>query len=282
MHSIPFIFFGTPALSVIVLEELAKNDLLPELIVTAPDKPAGRGMRLQQSPVKVWAQKHSINTIEPDVFDEPTMATLRNIGASVFIVVAYGKILPQDVLDIPQHGTLNVHPSLLPKFRGPSPVRSAILHDERTLGVSIMKLDEKMDHGPILIQESYTPTVWPPNARELDEYLFIRGGSLLAEILPKYISGAMAPKEQDHESATYCKLFKKEDGLLDLSADPHQNLLKIHAYQGWPGTYFYTERNGKPVRVTIKRAHIENNELVLDEVVPEGKTQMSYADFLKN
>ncbi len=279
MQTPHFVFFGTPYLATIVLDALEAKGLLPALIVTAPDKPAGRGMRIQASPVKQWAQARHIPTYEPTTFDAETLTTLKKTDADVFIVVAYGKILPQAVLDIPPRGILNVHPSLLPKFRGPSPVRSAILADERIVGVSVMKIDEKMDHGPLLVQEIYEPEHWPPNARELDEYLFARGGALLADILPNYVAGAVALQEQDHDAATYCKLFKKEDGLLNLDDDPYTNLLKIHAYAGWPGTYFFAEKDGKHVRVNILSAHIENDSLILDEVIPEGKQRMSYAQF---
>jgi len=276
-----FIFFGTPHLATIVLDELEKEDFLPSLVVTAPDKPVGRGLKLTASPVKQWAQSHNIPTIEPETFDDTVLEKLRAQNAEVFIVVAYGKILPAAVLHIPTKGILNVHPSLLPKFRGPSPVRSAILADEKVTGVTVMRIDEKMDHGPILIQELYEPSSWPPNAQELDEYLFVRGGALLAQVLPQYLLGALLPQEQDHDAATYCKLFKKEDGLLNLSDDPYTNLLKIHAYAGWPGTYFFTEKDGKNVRIKVVSAHVENDSLILDEVVPEGKGKMNYSEFLK-
>ena len=270
-----FIFFGTPKLSVIVLEELKAQDLLPSLVITAPDKPSGRGMKIKSSPVKLWAVENDIPTIEPEEYTDDVIADIREIGAEVFVLVAYGKILPKSVIDLSPNGILNVHPSLLPKLRGPSPVRSAILEDHKETGVTIMLIDEKMDHGPILIQEKYAPEVWPPNARELDEFLFARGGSMLADALPKYLSGDLVSVEQDHSKATYCKLFEKEDGLIDLKDDAYENLLKIHAYQGWPGTYFFVG----DVRVNIISAHIENG-LVIDEVIPEGKSKMSYQDFI--
>ncbi len=270
-----FIFFGTPKLSVIVLEELKAQDLLPSLVITAPDKPSGRGMKIKSSPVKLWAIENDIPTIEPEKYSSEVVTEIRNVGAEVFVLVAYGKILPQSVIDLSPNGILNVHPSLLPKLRGPSPVRSAILEDHKETGVSIMLIDEKMDHGPILIQEKYTPEAWPPNARELDEFLFARGGSMLADAIPKYLSGDLVSVEQDHSKATYCKLFEKEDGLIDLNDYAYLNLLKIHAYQGWPGTYFFVG----DVRVNIISAHIDE-KLIIDEVIPEGKGKMSYKDFI--
>lgn len=272
-----FVFFGTPHLAVIVLEQLKAHSLTPACIVTAPDKPAGRGMQVAESAVALWARAHGIHTLKPERFDDATIAELAAVHADVFVVVAYGKILKQAVLDIPPHGILNVHPSLLPKLRGPSPVRSAVLHDEQTTGVTIMQIDEKMDHGPILAQETHTPTVWPPEVAALETHLFTRGGQLLAEVLPRYMSGEIEPREQEHAQATYTVLFTKEDGLLDLTQDAYQNLLKIHAYAGWPGAYFFTEHG---TRVKVLSAHIENNSLVLDEVVPEGKKAMPYSEFL--
>ncbi|PCI90179.1 methionyl-tRNA formyltransferase [Candidatus Kaiserbacteria bacterium] len=273
-----FVFFGTPKLSTIVLDELESRGLLPSLVVTAPDKPSGRGMKMNSSPVKQWAQKRSIPTMEPESFSDEEITQLTDEAADVFVLVAYGKILPQSVIDISPKGILNVHPSLLPKFRGPSPVRSAILQDVKTTGVSVMLIDKKMDHGPVLVQEEYTPEIWPPNARDLDNYLFTRGGALLAEILPQYLTGDVFLKEQNHDEATYCKLFTKEDGLLNLDDDPYQNLLKIHAYAGWPGTFFFSN----DVRITVTQAHIENDALVLDEVIPEGKKKMSYEAYLQS
>ena len=280
---IPFVFFGTPHLAVVVLEQLKKKGYLPSLIVTAPDKPVGRGMRIQSPPVKQWAQEHAIPVLQPTEFSDDVIQQLSAVQAEVFIVVAYGKILPIKILDIPAHGTLNVHPSLLPKLRGPSPVRSAILQDERMVGVTIMQLDEKMDHGPILVQEAHEPEQWPPDAQKLDTYLFERGGELLADILPQYVRGEIELQEQDHDAATYCHLFSKEDGELNLADDPYTNVLKTHAYAGWPGTYFFanTVDTGKPMRVRVVKAHIEDGALVIGSVVPEGRSEMSYAELLK-
>lgn len=263
----------------IVLDQLAKSGFLPALVVTAPDAPVGRGMKRTPSPVKVWAQQQGIETIEPETFDEFVIERLRREDADLFVVVAYGKILKKNVLDVPRKGALNVHPSLLPQLRGPSPVRTAIVQDVRITGVTVMRLDEKMDHGPILVQEAYQPPLWPPNARELDNYLFMRGGVLLAEILPQYINGEVEPQEQEHDQATFSKLFSKEDGLLNMSDDPYKNLLKIHAYAGWPGTYFFTK---KGQRVNVLSAHLENKQLIIDEVVPEGRKRMSYKKFLEH
>lgn len=274
-----FVFFGTPQLATIVLDQLEAAGMVPSLVVTAPDKPSGRGLKVKASPVKEWALARAIATLEPETFTSEVCEQIKAEQAEVFVLVAYGKILPQSVIDLSPKGILNVHPSLLPKLRGPSPVRTAILEDHKTVGVSVMLIDEKMDHGPVLMQETYTPKIWPPDARELDTYLFERGGTLLAEVLPKYIAGTVTPVPQNDAKAAYCKLFTKEDGLLDLSADAYTNLLKIHAYAGWPGAHFFTDDG---VRVSVLSAHIENDSLVIDEIIPEGKHKMSYSDFLKS
>ena len=276
-----FIFFGTPRFAVFVLEELAAARFTPSLIVTAPDKPQGRNLLITPPPVKKWAVEHDISTLQPETLDAVFTNTLQATNHDLFIVAAYGKILPKELLDVPKFGTLNIHPSLLPKFRGASPVRSAILSDERATGVSIMLLDEKMDHGPIVAQASIEieKEDWPPPARVLEEMLAREGGKLLAEVIPDFISGKVTPEPQDDSQATYCKKIKKEDGLLDLTADPYQNFLKIRAYDGWPGAYFFVEHGDKEMRVKITDAEFREGKLLITKVIPEGKREMSYTIF---
>lgn len=279
-----FAFFGTPRLSTIVLDELKTAQLLPTLIVTVPDKPAGRGLTLTPSPVKTWAGAHSIEVLTPTkVRDTAFLNELRARGPwDFFVVAAYGKILPKELLDIPRKGVLNVHPSLLPRLRGASPIQSAIITDEKHTGVTIMLIDEEMDHGPILAQEPVEVEPWPPRAGELEERLARAGGSLLAKTIPAWLAGSVTPKEQDHRTATFCKKIEKEDGFLDFSADPYQNFLKIRAFSEWPGTYFYARRGGKDVRVKIADATYANGALTITRVIPEGKREMSYDDFLRS
>lgn len=279
----PFIFFGTGPIAVAALSQMSELGCIPSAIVTAPDKPAGRGQTLSPSPVAEWAMGHDIETSKPEKIDELFLAELFDMkdaqSAKVFLVIDYGKILPKQLLDMPERGVMNMHPSLLPRLRGPSPIRSAILHDEKNTGVSVMLLDEEMDHGPILAQKKVTVPDWPPRGRELDVLLAQEGGKLAAEILPLWIRGEIEPQEQNHDVATYTSRFEKADGLLDLSDDPYKNLLKIRAFDGWPGTYTFMEKNGKQMRVQIIDAHIENNRLVIDRIKPEGKKEMSFADF---
>ena len=276
-------FFGTPQLSVWVLDELEKAGILPTLIVTNLDAPQGRKMLMTPTPVAVWAEARNIPILKlPSLKTPEVEAELKASGCELFIVAAYGKLIPQNILDIPKYKTLNTHPSLLPLLRGASPVRSAILQDMNPTGVTIMELTLGMDEGPTLTQEEVTipKEAWPIRGNELDEILFKKGGKMLAEILPAWIDGTCTPQEQDHTKATYCTKITKETGELDLTADPYQNLLKIRAFDGWPGTYFFIEKNGEKIRIKVIDATIENSALVITKIIPEGKKEMDYKDFV--
>ena len=279
-HDVRWVFFGTPDLSVTILDELARAGFLPSIIVTRPDAPVGRGNVLTPPPVKVWAHAHTVPVLQPQKMTPDFIADLQKETWDVFIVAAYGKILPQTLLDIPAHGTLNVHPSLLPRLRGPSPIVSAILTDESETGVSIIVLDAQMDHGPIVEQEVVEITDWPPRASDLERLLAKRGGELLADTLIPWVRGEIRARAQEDTHATFCKIIKKEDGLINLSDDPYQNLLKIRAFDGWPGTYTFFERGEKKIRVQIIDARLSpDGSLEIITVRPEGKRDMPYADF---
>ncbi len=289
MSSPAFVFFGAGPIAVGALNEMAKAEVLPALMVSVPDRPAGRGKILTPSPAASWAESHNIEVLKPEKLDSEFLNVLKaqssKIEADVFVVIDYGKILPKVLLDIPERGVLNMHPSLLPRLRGPSPIRSAILTDEKNTGVTLMLLDEKMDHGPLLAQKKVpldqNSLSWPPRGRDLDALLAREGGKLVAEILPLWLRGDIEPQEQNHDVATYTQMLSKGDGLLDFDADPYENLLKIRAFDGWPGTYTFMQKNGKSVRVQILEAHIENGRLVPDRIKPEGKTEMAFSDFAR-
>ena len=279
------VFFGGSEFSVLVLDELKAQNILPNLIITTPDKPKGRKLVLTPTPVKIWAQKNNIEVLDPVSLkknNEELIVKLKIEYYNLFLVASYGKIIPQEILDIPQKGTLNVHPSLLPKLRGASPIKSAILSENET-GVSIMLLDAEMDHGPILAEEKIIS--WennnPPYEKDLAEMLGHKGGQMLAKIIPDWLEGKIEAKEQNHEQATLCGKIEKEDGQINLEDDPQKNLRKIHAFHQWPVAFYFAERNEKKVRVNIKSAHIENEKLVLKTVVPEGKREMPFTDFMR-
>lgn len=270
-----FAFFGTSQIAVYVLEALEEATMWPALVVTRQPRAQGRGLELHPSEVEEWAHSRGIAIAHNwDAFEK---------GAwDVAVVCDYGKLLPRALLDIPRRGFLNVHPSLLPRLRGASPIRSAILRDEKASGVTVMLLSEGMDEGPIVAQRKVEVTDWPPTNSALEGLLMHAGGQLLAHVLPEWIAGTIEAREQNHDLATYCEKIKKGDGLLDLFADGYQNLLKIRAYEGWPGTYAFFERGGKRIRVQILDAHLEHGTLVIDTVKPEGKREMKYEDFLRS
>lgn len=282
-----FAFFGTPEIARIVLDELEAAGYVPALVVTNPDAPVGRKQVLTPPPVKVWATERTIPVIQPASLKKPEVVPeLTEQPFDCFIVAAYGKLIPQWLLDIPQQGTLNVHPSLLPKFRGASPIRSAILSDERETGVTIMLMDAGMDHGPILTQEpaNIAPTEWPVPGCILDERLARQGGRLLAATITGYLAGTITPREQDHNAATFCTKISKD--MSELVLDPHhlptgdtaqEYLRKVRAFDGWPETFFI--HAGK--RVKIKDAHLVDGFFIPTRVVPEGKSEMLFEHFLK-
>ena len=274
MSSIHFAFFGTSHIAVYILDELEKAGFRPSVVIAPADKPKGRGLKASPVPARTWAESHGI-PVSTEFADEQTKF-------DVCIVADFGKIIPKKILESPRRGFLNVHPSLLPRLRGASPIRTAIINNERETGVSIILLDQRMDHGPIVAQKKVQLHEWPIRASKLEEILMREGGRLLAQILPQWIAGEIEAQPQNHDVATFSEILKKEDGLINFRDSPRKNLLKIYAYEGWPGTYAYFERAGKKIRVGIIDAHIEKDELVLDKVKPEGKREMTYDEFLRS
>lgn len=276
-----FAFFGTPRFAVRVLDALESQGLVPALVITAPDKPQGRGLEVKPSPVKAWALERGIDILQPTTLrDESFIAELQNTDWDVFLVAAYNKLIPNIILELPRRGSLNVHPSLLPKFRGPSPALSAILADERTTGVSIMQMSEKMDAGPVVAQAriELEESEWPPKGSLFEDLLATEGGNLLAETLPEWLKGTITPEPQDDSKATFTKKFNSDDALIDLSGNAREQLLKIRAFDKNPRA-FYIDPAGK--RVIITDAEVTDGKLEILKVIPEGKKEMDYKDFLQ-
>jgi methionyl-tRNA formyltransferase len=273
-----FVFFGTPHMSVYVLEELQKEGLIPSLIVSAPAQKAGRGLHLTNPPVAEWALAHDIPLIQPENLRDPSaFPELWNTPWEVGMVCAYGFLIPQNLLSLPQHGMLNIHPSLLPLLRGSSPVRSALRENlPEAVGASVILLDEKMDHGPLLGQARVELPEWPLLGSQLDEILFREGGRLLTEILPLWCTNKITPEPQDHDKATFTKKFTKEDGLISLNDDAFKNWCTYCAMDGWPGTYFFQEAQGKKVRIKITDASFTNGIFTIHRVIPEGKKEQEW------
>lgn len=300
-NSEKIVFFGSSEFSVHVLNELKLHHILPELIVTTPDKPKGRKLVMTPTPVKTWAQENNIEVLDPvSLKNNPDFVSkLQAQNSKLFLVASYGKIIPKEIFEIPERKTLNIHPSLLPKYRGASPIQSQILNDERKIGVTIMQIEETMDTGPVIASrklEIPNPKFQIPNSntsteeadfqfrmlgrKELEKILAVEGARLFAHILPEWLMGAIDPIMQNEEEATYCQKIKKEDGELqidlnDLSKNAQQNLLKIKAYEDWPTTYFF--HNNK--RIIITDATIESGKLKILKVIPEGKKEMLFEDF---
>ena len=286
-------FFGTPDVASETLEKLKENGYLPSLIVTAPDKPQGRKMIITPPPVKTWAEKNNIPYLQPEglggmevVFksiaqaDEPSIAIRQqadmcgfknNFQPDLFIVVAYGKILPENILTIPKFGSINIHYSLLPKYRGASPVESAILNGDEETGITIQKMEYKMDSGPIIAQEKIQ-ILSDEKAGELRKRLIKIGGEFLVRILPDFIENKITPIPQDETQATYCKKIKKEDGLINLNDDGIKNYNRFRAYATWPRTFFFK----KSKRIIITDAKLENGEFKILKIIPEGGKEMEY------
>jgi len=282
-HSeISFAFFGTSEFAVLILAELKSAGFLPRLVVTAPDKPQGRKLIITSPPTKIWAKENNLPVWQPQTLRELDALTyLQNFPTDhgfrafdIFIVAAYGLIIPANIIDIPRHDTINVHPSLLPRWRGASPIQGALLNDDET-GISIMKIDAELDHGPVIYQEKVATPVWPLPFSELHDFLAKQSGKLLASNLPLWLKHGFGTKEQDHTQATYTKKIKKEDGLIDLSDDALINYRKFCAYTPWPSVYFF--ERGK--RVIIKDATLENGIFVPKQVLPEGSKVIDWGDY---
>lgn len=296
-------FIGAEPLAVPVLEELEEAGIVPLVVVTGPDAPVGRGRVVTPPRTKVWALERGIEVLQPvSLKDKTELDLLVNSEWDLFILASYGKILPQWVLDLPKHGILNVHPSLLPKQRGASPVRSSILQDRKEdVGVSVMLMDAEMDHGPLVAQATVELPFWPVPARQLEELLAREGGRLLAEVIPIWVAGTIPPEEQDHSQATVCGKFEKKDGEVDLAGDPYQNWLKYCAFDGWPGVFTYIEKRQnteeriqsvadtmptqevtQKVRLKITEAEYVDGEFRIIKVIPEGKKEVRWEEWAQN
>lgn len=284
-NKINLVFFGSSEFSVYVLDELKLHNILPTLIVATPDKPKGRKLLLTPNVVKIWAQKNNIKVLEPvSLKNNPDLISklhlpVDKLSPQLFLIASYGKIIPKEIFEIPKYKTLNIHPSLLPKYRGASPIQSQILNNEQQIGVTIIQIEETMDTGPILIQKTL-PSVeglGGVGRKELEKILAIEGAQLFAHILPEWLQGVIDPIRQNEDKATYCQKISKVDGQIDLAGNPYQNLLKIKAFEDWPTSYFFLNQK----RIIITEAKIKDNKLEILRVIPEGKKEMPYTDFLR-
>ena len=265
------VFFGTPEISVHFLEKLKKNDFLFDLIITNPDRPTGRKKILTPSAVKIWAKENNIEILSPENLNGEILGKLKNYN--LFFVLAYGKILKKELLDLPEMGVWNLHPSLLPKYRGPSPIMSAILDDQKKTGISLMLLDEKMDHGPILSQQRVTVQEWKKNFEMEKEFSEI-GAEMFLKTLKKFQGDEIFPKEQNHDEATFCKKYEKSDMELEFpfsKDNARKNFLK---YIAFPKPFFVKEN--KRYILTSGIWNPDKKEFEIKKVIPEGKKEREW------
>ena len=298
------VFMGTPEYVIPSLESLLSLDHAHLVgVYTQPDKPVGRGGNLTTPAVGHYCRVHGLPLFQPaSLRNEGIQLELTSLEPDVVVVAAYGRILPPDVLKLPLHGCLNIHPSLLPRHRGPSPVVTALLEGGNTTGVTVMVVDEGMDSGPIVAQEA-TEIGPDEGAVSLTKRLFRTGGELVASILPSWVAGELSPVAQDESIATVTRKITKQDGEADWSLPAIQLARNARAFEAWPGLYTYL--NGKVLKATKVRyapatrvypepqgtvVRSPNGEvsvvtgdglLVLDEVQLEGRRAMPSEEFLR-
>jgi methionyl-tRNA formyltransferase len=290
------IFMGSPDFAVPTLRELAAHDEVVG-VVTQPDRESGRGHALKSPPIKMLAEELGLNVIQPEKLRAPeAMNQLRLWNPDLIVVAAFGQILKPDVLVLPPYGCINVHASLLPRWRGAAPIQAAILTGDSQTGVTIMNMDQGVDTGAIINQRAIRIED-DDSAGSLSEKLSHLGADLLIETLPRYLSGELKSQPQNEFQATYAPMLKKEHGSLDFTKPVEDLVRGVRAFNPWPGAYF--EWNGGMLK--IHRAHAEAGNtsegqrlvyrgqpavgarggfLVLDEVQPAGKRSMSGRAFL--
>lgn len=305
MTEVKIIFMGTPEFSAIILEGLCQAGHKPILVVTETDKPAGRKQILTPPPVKVLAQKYQIPTAQPEKILN-FKSKILNLKPDLIVVAAYGKTLPKEILEIPNLGCLNVHPSLLPRWRGPSPIQYAILNGDKKTGATIMLMDEKIDHGPILSQREIMIEE-KETGKTLQEKLANLGTHLLLETIFQLEKGMIKPQPQDEGKVTYSKVLTREDGKINWEKTAEEIERQIRAFELWPENFTLWEKNDNLSRIKILKARVfiptsavgypagktlavPQNEigvqcgkgfLVIERLQLEGKKETNSEDFLR-
>ncbi len=293
------VFCGTPAFSVPTLDKLVEAGFPVRLVVTQPDKPKGRGMELALSPVKQRALQLGLPIAQPDKikYNEEFRAQLSGIKPAAIIVVGYGRIIPQWMIDLPSLGNLNLHGSLLPKYRGAAPIQWAIARGESVTGVTTMRIDAGLDTGDILLQKEI-PIAPQDTAVTLAPRMAGIGAELMLETLCRLQAGRVHPRPQDHAKATPAPVLKKEDGRIDFHISAQEIVNRLRGFQPWPGAY--TSFRGKNLHIWAAQPverRLQEGEIVVDddrllvgcgggsalhllEVQMEGKKRMPAADFV--
>lgn len=290
------VFFGTAEFSIPILRKLLENKMKPSLIITTKDKPAGRKLQLTPPPAKREAEKQGIPFFQPERFNNEAVVRIQKENPDIFVVAAYGGILPSSLLDIPKKGALNVHPSLLPKYRGPSPVQTFMLEGKAETGVTIMLMDEQIDHGPILAQQSYV-LKGKPALYELKRELAELGADLLVATIPQWMKGGMKPKAQNDSEATYTKIFAKGDGRIDWSNSAEYIERQVRALHPWPGAFTVNKKRMKILKASVLKekgapgktfqtadgklgVYAKTDALIIEQLQTEGGKPMDSREFL--
>ena len=299
VNKIKTILIGTPEFAEKIFRkfyDVLKDRLEIIAVVTTQDKPVGRKQILTPSPVKKWAQQNNLSVLQPEKIKSPEWTNkIKELAPDLIILTAYGQIVPEAILEMPKYGALNIHPSLLPKYRGASPIQATILNGDKETGVTIILMDEEMDHGNIISNSKFLISN-KITYKELGEKLAKTGADLLKKTLPNWINGKIKAWPQDHSQATFCKIIKKEDGKIDWNKSAEEIEKQIRAYSVWPTTYtqnlkiLEADLENKKTDKIIGEVFLDENKnlcvqtgdgiLILKQVQLEGKKPMPIKDFL--
>ena len=274
-----FIFFGTPEFAAIILEKLIQAELMPEAVICNPDKPTGRKQIITPPLVKVLAQKYGLTVYQPKDKTE-LLEIVKNLQPDLAVTAAFGMIFPKEILEIPKYGFINVHPSLLPKYRGPTPIQTAILNGDKETGVSLFLIDEEMDHGPILAKRELEFPISNFQFPILSQKLAELGADLLIETLPDFVVGKITPLPQNELQATYTKKFSTQDAYIEpkdleeaqeKGGDKAVEIdRKIRALNPEPGTFTLSLSKGGLKRTKLLEAKIIDGKLKITKIQVEG------------
>ena len=302
---IKIIFFGTPEFAAVILKSLIENKFDIAAVVSQSDKKAGRRRETMISPVKKLAIGNKIKIFQPaSLRDRKIIRKIREIGADLFIVAAYGKILPKEILEIPKFGAVNIHASLLPKYRGASPVQCAILAGEKETGITLILMNEKMDEGDILMQKKIEIGEDETSNTLLDKLSGL-GAKMTVKFISGWIGGKIKPTPQSREKATYCKPIQREDGRIDWNSAAEEIYRRWRAYQPWPGIFSALNLGNRQKRIKLSEVgifpDIETGKktgkiikyngniavqagkglVILKKIQLEGKKEVNVEDFVK-
>ena len=300
MNKISLIFIGTGNIGAPLLEALVQDERFDvKLVITQVDKPVGRKLELTPSPIKVKSEELGVESFQPEDINSPdSLKQIKNVAPDMIVLYAYGQILSKELLDIPKLGCINVHASLLPKYRGASPVQQSLLSQDEKTGISIMKMEEKMDSGPVYKQFEL-PISDDDNALTLTDRLANLSAHETPDLLYTIAQGGLSPTPQDDSQASYCEKIKKSDGQINWNEDAKVIHAKIRAYTGWPGTFtFWNNKRLKIISAkpdaydeiepgkVIEKDHLifigtKKGSIVPDDVQLEGKTVQDINAFIK-